>query len=461
MNRVLALLVFASLLVCAVARGGEVGAQFVAGDRWAIVGDSITHSGSYHAWVWLYHLTRFPGQPLEPVNCGIAGDTAAGGVRRFAWDIAPAGASVATVMFGMNDVGRNLYAAEVTGADIPAKRRAALEAYEKNLRSLVASLEQKRTRVILVTPSLFDQTAELAAPKNVGVNEALAECARIVRRIAEEKRFSVIDLHTPMTDLNDELQDGDPAFTLTSADRIHPATPGHLVMAYYFLRAQDMPSEVSHLSIDGATARVRESRNGVATDVSATERGLAFTWTSRALPFPADASFGAAMAWVPFVEELNQETLQISDLSSGVYLLKIDGIEVGRYFAAALAEGVNLAVNTRTPQYQQAVEVLRLVQQHRLHVTETARNIALVEHQCAPEARHPYTLESVQSYYAPRLAQLVTSQPPTSNLLRIYKLYPEIKPREADDRAKARQLADEARRAAQPKPRKYELIRQD
>lgn len=449
-----------SLLGCAAVRAEEGGgAVFRAGDRWAAVGDSITHSGSYHAWVWLYYLTRFPDRPFEAINVGIAGDTSAGGVRRFAWDIAPVDANVATVMFGMNDVGRHLYAASAFGGDIPAKRRDALEAYEKKMRELVALLEWQGARVILVTPSLFDETAELPAPKNPGVNDALAQCGTIVRRIAVERGRAVIDLHGPMTRLNAERQRSDPAFTLTSADRIHPATPGHLVMAYYFLKAQGAPAEVSHLALYAGAMRERGARNGAVTELRAVSGGLAFTWTARALPFPGDESFGAAMDWVPFAQDLNRETLQIAGLAAGEYALKIDGTEVGRYSAGALARGVNLATNPRTPQHRQAVEVLRLVQQHRLHVTETARNIALVEHQCAPAEKQPYTLESAQPYYAPRLAQLMESQPPTSNLLRIYKLYPDVKPREAEDLARARDLAEAARRAAQPKPRKYELVR--
>lgn len=458
--RGIALSALACLLACAPVRAEEAaGAAFRAGERWAAVGDSITHSGSYHAWVWLYHLTRFPGRPLEALNAGIAGDTAAGGVRRFAWDIAPARASVATVMFGMNDVGRHLYAATATGDDLPARRRAALEAYAHSLRALVALLEGQGTRVILLTPSLFDETAELPAPKTTGVNAALAECAAIVRRLAAEGGRPVIDLHGPTTRLTAERQRSEPAFTLTSADRIHPATPGHLVLAYHVLRAQGVPAEVSHLALDARAGRVREARNGALSELRAEGGGLAFTWAARALPFPGDESFGAALAWVPFAQDLNRETLQVAGLAAGEYALTIDGAAVGRYSAAALARGVDLAGNPRTPQHRQAVEVLRLVQQHRLHVTETARNLALVEHQCAPAAGQPYTLETAQPYYAPRLAELVQTQPPTSNLLRIYRLYPELKPRAAADRARAHELAEAARRAAQPRPRAYALVR--
>ena len=125
---------FACLLLALVAavslRAAAPSPAFQTDDRWAAVGDSITHSGSYHHWIQLYHLTRFPNRPLELANCGISGDSAAGALRRYPWDIAPHRATVATIMLGMNDVTRALYTAEPPTAEVLEKRAAALAAYE-------------------------------------------------------------------------------------------------------------------------------------------------------------------------------------------------------------------------------------------------------------------------------------------------------------------------------------------
>ena len=48
--------------------------QFQAGDRVAFIGDSITHGGHYHSYIWLYYMTRFPNMPLFFLNCGLGGD---------------------------------------------------------------------------------------------------------------------------------------------------------------------------------------------------------------------------------------------------------------------------------------------------------------------------------------------------------------------------------------------------
>lgn len=105
--------------------------QFQPGDRWCVLGDSITHSGSYHKFVELYYFTRFPTQPLDMINCGIAGDTAPGAVRRLQWDCLAARPTVVSVMLGMNDVGRNLYDAGVTNQHLEKLRAERAEIYDR------------------------------------------------------------------------------------------------------------------------------------------------------------------------------------------------------------------------------------------------------------------------------------------------------------------------------------------
>ena len=74
--------------------------QFQAGDRWCVLGDSITHAGSYHQQIALFHLARHPAQPLEVINCGIGGDSAPGATKRLSWDRLNARPTVVSVMLG-------------------------------------------------------------------------------------------------------------------------------------------------------------------------------------------------------------------------------------------------------------------------------------------------------------------------------------------------------------------------
>ena len=52
---------------------------FKKGERVVFVGNSITHGGHYHSFVWLYYMTRFPNKPITIMNAGIGGESA--------WDI--------------------------------------------------------------------------------------------------------------------------------------------------------------------------------------------------------------------------------------------------------------------------------------------------------------------------------------------------------------------------------------
>lgn len=426
------------------------------GDRWAAVGDSITHTGTYHAWVHLFYLTRYPGRTIEVLNTGIAGDTAAGGLRRFAWDVMRQRPTVATVDFGMNDVMRGLYVTGTPSTEQQAGRKAAIATLVENEKALVAQLQAAGVRVILLTPSIFDDEAELPAAKLHGVNAALGEAAQGLRALAREARCGLVDWHGPMLELNRALQKKDPSFTLTGPDRIHPGPDGHFVMAYLFLKAQGVPAEVSRLGINAATLRV-DAVNGRAGPVTRVGRGLSLEWTEGSLPFPMDASVARARTWVPFDREFNQETLQVTGLEPGRYELRIDGRVIRAATAADLAGGLNLATEAATPQYEQALEVLKIVKTYTHLSAETLRNLALVEHQTMPADRLPGTLEGVRPFWEAKYASFKTAVP-SANLRRIYDLYVVEKPREEESRQEIARLQEQARRAAQPRTHRYEIV---
>ena len=454
MLRALLLVLFAASL-----RAAPPSTAFQPDDRWAAVGDSITHSGTYHHWIHLYHVTRFPARALDLANCGISGDTAAGAVRRYAWDIAPHRATVATVMLGMNDVTRALYTAEPPTPEILDKRAAALAAYEKNLRALVATLQTDGARITLITPSIFDQTATLAAPAQLGVNDALGTCAAFIQKLAAETGAAVVDFHGAMTRLNAELQRADPAFTLIGPDRIHPAAPGHFVMAYTFLKAQGAPAEVASLTLDARNATVTHAGNSRATAVRATPAGgLTFTWAEDALPFPLVPAVAPALAWVPFTADFNRELLTVTGLKPGRYELRIDGNVVRSATAAEFAAGLNLALEPNAPQARQALDVAAKLEAHRALVTAELRGIAQFEHQVMGKVPHPITIEQAQPYVAARLEALRKNPPPARSTAQNTEFYLERKARETASRAEAARLAAEARRAARPVPHTYELV---
>src|SRR5690242_11037723 len=75
--------------------------RFLDGDRVALIGDSITHDGTYHAFVYDFYLTRYPAMRVTFLNCGISGDNTGGANARFEWDILSKHPTAATIMLGM------------------------------------------------------------------------------------------------------------------------------------------------------------------------------------------------------------------------------------------------------------------------------------------------------------------------------------------------------------------------
>lgn len=349
-------------------------------DRICFIGNSITNNGEFHTNIFLYYATRFPDVNLNFYNCGISGDVASGVLSRMESDILVHKPTVAVVMIGMNDVNRKLYAQKNVGDTAVDRLKAvALENYRKNTRQLAEVLKRYGCRIIIQTPSIYDQTAKIPAESLFGVNDALGECGNYLKTIAPEYNAPVVDYWSLMKKINEEEQKKDSAYTLTSHDRVHPLSPGHFVMAYQFLKSTGAPAYVSKTVIDAKNYKVVEAVN---TDITLSKAGkneVIFNSLEKSLPYPVKKEAFPALALVPFTNDLNQELLVINNLSGGNYELLIDNIKVGIYKSEELNNGINLALNEQTPQYLQAVQVMNLCEEYR-QVYSNLRQMAYVEY---------------------------------------------------------------------------------
>lgn len=424
---------------------------FEDGIRYAALGDSITRNGLYHSYVHLFHATRFPDRAIEFINSGVSGDNAPGALTRLSWDLFPANPKFVSIMFGMNDVGSTLYTPDQQSPDIEAQRKRQIDLFERNLREIVKTLKDAGIRPFLLTPSIYDDTAAMDCPNNPSRNSGLGEAAARVRGVAADFHLPLVDFHSPMLEINLRNQKEDPSFTLTSKDRVHPDAPGHFVMAYHFLKAQEVPGDVAKVSIQAADGTVTAASNCTVEDVHAGPDGVTFQYLANALPFPVDEAAKPALAWVPFTEEMNRETLGVSGLASGSYRLEIDGKLIRTFTSEELAKGVNLALETSTPQYQQALQVLELFKK-RWGLVHRLRAIAFVEHGTCREMPRPLTLEQVQ----PKLEAWIASAQgkPYEGFYRACgAAYLTDKPQEKELASQIEQLLPEIRSAAKPHPR--------
>ena len=358
-----------AVLLGAVLAAGSVarGELFKDGETVCFLGDSITNRGQFQNTIYNYYLTRFPGWTLRFVNAGRSGDSAGGSLSRLQEDVIDKKPTSVAVMFGMNDVGRGSYVANPDEKK-KAAQQSSLNGYKANMEKLVGRIrvEAIEPKLLFITPSPFDQTVVLEKENNQpGCNDGLGRCAEIVRELAAKNKGTVVDFHEPMTAFNLEQQKKDPKYTIVGGDRVHPGAPGMLMMAWLFLKAQGASPVVSKVAVDAASARATESVNAEVTAVAKEAGGVAFTVLEKSLPFPIDPAAKGMLGALPIEKELNQEPVSVTGLAEGFYDVRIDGVSVGRYSAAELAKGVNLAFNEATPQFKQAQAVARLNEQRR------------------------------------------------------------------------------------------------
>lgn len=361
-----------------------VGETFKDGQTICFYGDSITHGGRFHYVIFDYYLTRYPESVVSFFNAGVAGDNAGAAMTRIEEDVLVRKPDVVALMFGMNDVWRGSYVSNPS-QDQLKRQVEAIAGYEHNMKRLTERLRTELNPVFyFITPSPFDDTGLNDRDNNQpGCNSGLGKCAEIVKSLAASLsetgapgKVNVVDFHAPMTALNAQKQAEDPHWTIVGPDRVHPGAQGHLMMAWLFLKEQGAPAVVSDVVLDCGPAdgkqedkqedgqnsvKVVKAENAEASDLKREADGaISCTIFEKALPFPIDPEAYPVLELLPIVQDLNQERFAVKNLAVGNYELFIDGASVGTFTANELSDGINLAMNEKTPQFQQAQEVRRL-----------------------------------------------------------------------------------------------------
>ena len=355
---------------------------FKEGERAVFLGNSITDGGHYHSYIWLYYMTRFPNMPLRILNGGIGGDTAYDMNKRLDGDIFPMKPSVLMVTFGMNDSGYFEYNGDNPKEFGEQKYQESIKNYqqmEKRFKDL------PDTRIVMVGTSPYDETVQLK--ENVPFktkNETIKRIVEYQKESAAKNNWEFTDLNAPMVALNQQNQQKDPAFTLCGSDRIHPDNDVHMVMAYLFLKAQGfVGKEVAEMEINANKKQAVKAENCTISNIKKNGKDLSFDYLAEALPYPLDT---IARGWgqkkgqaeatkvIPFMDEMNREVLKVTGLK-GDYKLLIDEEEIGIWSGDDLAKGINLAAESKTPQYQQALTVMHL-NEYRWEIERTFREYA-------------------------------------------------------------------------------------
>lgn len=355
---------------------------FKEGERAVFLGNSITDGGHYHSYIWLYYMTRFPNMPIRVFNGGIGGDTAYDMNKRLDGDIFAMKPSVLMVTFGMNDSGYYEYNGDNAKEFGEQKYQESIKNYqqmEKRFKDL------PDTRIVMLGTSPYDETVQLKENTPFRTkNETIKRIVEYQKESATKNGWEFTDLNAPMVAINQQFQQKDPAFTLCGSDRIHPDNDGHMVMAYLFLKAQGfVGKEVADIEINANKKQTIKSENCTISNIKKTGKDLSFDYLAEALPYPLDTiargwgqkkSQAEALKVIPFMDEMNREMLKITGLK-GNYKLLIDEEEIGVWNGDELAKGINLAAESKTPQYQQALTVMHL-NEYRWEIEKNFREYA-------------------------------------------------------------------------------------
>jgi lysophospholipase L1-like esterase len=372
-------LVFSFLItIYDVSNAQSKGSYFNPNDRVCFIGNSITHAGYYHYFLNLYYATRYPELHYESYNCGISGDVAGGVLKRMQKDILVHRPTVASMMIGMNDVNRELYAAKDHSKDL--EKQKSLEVYKGRIEQIYDSLSTEGCKLIFLTPSIYDQESTISPENLVGVNDALGICSQYIRDFSKKYKGTLVDFNAEMNNINRAGIKKDSNFGLAGADRVHPPLWGHFIMSYFFLKSIENPSVVSGIYINSRNASKTKISNCRVSNFDLQSGKLSFDCLENALPFPITDDIQKALSIVPFSAEYNQELLKIKHLDAGKYWLIIDQDTIYSFSEKQLSEGINLATYSKTPQFKQAMKVQQLSWERHQLISSKLRLMALFDY---------------------------------------------------------------------------------
>lgn len=360
---------------------------FKNGDRIAFVGNSITDGGHYHSYIWLYYMTRFPNLRITCFNTGVGGDALPQILARFDDDVLAKHPNVITLTWGMNDSGYF----EWFKPDAAEYGRKAIDSAEARYARLDKKLKaHPEIRKIFILGSPYDATTK--SNKNgyyPGKAEAFSKLIDFQESTAKNNHWPFVDFYHPFLAINQREQAKDSLFSTAPNGRVHPDNDGHLIMAYLFLKAQGFGDHpVAEFSVDARHGAVVKSTNCTIINISRSNAGVTFDYLAKALPFPIDTvphgpfqfkKQSDALKIIPFIKEMNRETLTVSGLKDGNYNLLMDGQKIGKWSAAELNQGINLAELDNTPEYRQALSI-REMNEERWDIERRLRMYAFVEY---------------------------------------------------------------------------------
>jgi len=321
------------------------------GDRLAICGDSITEQKLYSRIMETYITVALPELDISTRQFGWSGEQASGFLARMTNDVLRFNPTVATTCYGMNDHHYKPYEPSIG------------DTYASNMVNIVLGFQAAGTRVIAGSPGCMGFQNPpwkniQGTPKERNIN--LCALRDIDINISESDHAGFADVFWDMYLAQYEaLRRFGPNYTLAGKDSVHPGWAGHLVMAYAFLKALDVPGDIGTFTVDlaGGKASVSKGHELVSyRDGTLTVKSSRYPFCAAGPEDGAD-SIRSGMALVPFNQDFNRLMLVVKGTKAASYQVAW-GSTTRVYSAQQLAAGVNLAADFEVNPFSDAFKAV-------------------------------------------------------------------------------------------------------
>jgi lysophospholipase L1-like esterase len=162
----------------------------------------------------------YPQLAIRVINMGTSGNTVRDLKDRWKTDVLDLKPDWLSIMIGINDVWRQFDSPRQT------ERHVYIEEYESTLSELVKKTRPAVKGLVMMTPFYIEDNA------TDSMRAKMDQYGQVVKKIAAENDAIFVDTQAAFNAALKYQYAGNLAW-----DRVHPGTPGHMILAMAFLRA--------------------------------------------------------------------------------------------------------------------------------------------------------------------------------------------------------------------------------
>lgn len=197
--------------------------------RVLFLGNSITYSGAYIAYIETYYRVHYPYRNIEFLNLGLPSETVSGLSEpghaegrfprpdlheRLERVLAAAKPDMVFACYGMND-----------GIYMPLNDER-FNKFKDGITWLYKNLTDAGIKTVLLTPPVYDEKMG----KQKGYSAVLDRYSDWINEQSKNANWDVIDIHYPMKQFLEAKRKQDSTFAF-AADGVHPSETGHWIIA--------------------------------------------------------------------------------------------------------------------------------------------------------------------------------------------------------------------------------------